>query len=424
MPAPTTMAEFFDLGYRSGLLERGPMEALSGDWGRAGFSPQTPREVGDALIREGVLTHFQAEKLLAGRWRGFVISGKYRLLESLGRGGMGDVYLCEHILMGRKVALKVLPRKQAEDPASLARFHREARAVARLDHPNIVRAHDIDHEDKLYFLVLEFVDGINLHDFVRKNGTLTPLRAAHYVRQAALGLEHAHEAGLVHRDIKPGNVLLDRQGTVKLLDMGLARFFHEDTGAFVKEFEAGYIIGTADYVAPEQIIDSRVDVRADIYSLGGTFYYLLVGKSPFQDGNTHQKMIWHQVRQPKSLRVLRPDVPEGLIQVIDKMMAKEPARRYQTPAEVAAALEEYTRLPVLPPTEDELPPSALAGCGKPLSSEVAQSTATRTPGTSRPPGVRPSGARPSDVMLPGTPLPTTASSGPASPARKISAVST
>src|SRR5207247_1005688 len=131
---------------------------------------ETPREMADSLIREALLTHFQAEKLLAGRWRGFIISGKYRLLERLGAGGMGTVYLCEHILMGRKVALKVLPPQHAGDAASLARFHREARAVARLDHPHIVRAHDIDHEDKLHFLVLEFVDGCNLHDFVRKNG--------------------------------------------------------------------------------------------------------------------------------------------------------------------------------------------------------------------------------------------------------------
>jgi serine/threonine protein kinase len=411
MPAPTTIAEFLDLGYRSGLLDKGPVETLSESWQRSEANPHTPTELADSLIREGLLTHFQAEKLLAGRWRGFIISDKYRLLERLGAGGMGAVYLCEHILMGRRVALKLLPPDQAGDAAALERFRREGRAAARLDHPNIVRAHDIDREDKLHFIVLEFVDGCNLHDFVRKNGTLTPARAAHYIRQAALGLQHAHEAGLVHRDIKPGNLLLDRQGTVKLLDMGLARFFHEDTGAFVKEFEAGYIIGTADYVAPEQIIDSRVDIRADIYSLGGTLYYLLVGRSPFQDGTTPQKMIWHQVRQPKSLRVARPDVPEGLVQIIDKMMAKEPARRYQTPAEVAAALEEFARVPVQLPTDAEMPPSALAGCGKPLS-QIAQSTATRASGTPRAPGVRSS-----DVVRPGTPPPAEAVASPVVPSK-------
>src|SRR5581483_6680907 len=144
---------------------------------------ERPKQMADALVEAGLLTGFQAEKLLAGRWRGFIISGKYRLLERLGAGGMGAVYLCEHIHMTRRVALKVLPIALAEDPGSLARFYREARAIARLDHPNIVRAHDIDHEDKLHFLVLEYVDGCNLHDFVKKNGPLTPLRAAHYIRQ-------------------------------------------------------------------------------------------------------------------------------------------------------------------------------------------------------------------------------------------------
>ena len=416
MPAPTTIAEFLKLGYRSGLLDKGAIETLRQLWQQNGRTYQVPRDLADTFISEGLLTHFQAEKLLAGRWRGFIISGKYRLLDRIGAGGMGAVYLCEHIVMGRRVALKILPVPHADDAASLERFHREARAVARLDHPNIVRAHDVDREDKLHFLVLEFVDGCNLHDFVRKNGTLAPARAANFIRQAALGLEHAHQAGLVHRDMKPGNLLLDRQGTVKLLDMGLARFFHEDTGAFIKKFEAGYIIGTADYVAPEQIVDSRVDVRADIYSLGGTLYYLLVGKSPFQDGTTPQKMIWHQVRQPKSLRVLRPDVPEGLVQVIEKMMAKEPARRHQTPAEVAAALEEFARGLVLPPTDAEI----LAGCGK-LLSEVAQSTATRTrtPGTA----ARAPGALSSDVILSGTPLPVPAPTSPASPGRNIKTAS-
>src|SRR5205807_4367368 len=175
--------------------------------------------------------------------------------------------------MGRRVALKILPVKQAEDPASLARFYREARAVARLDHPNIVRAHDIDHDDKLHFIVLEFVDGCNLHDFIRRNGTLSWERAANYIRQASLGLQHAHEAGLVHRDIKPGNLLLDRQGVVKLLDMGLARFL-EDRDSKPRDWEVGNALGTADYIAPEQVENSLVDIRADIYSLGATLYYL------------------------------------------------------------------------------------------------------------------------------------------------------
>jgi serine/threonine protein kinase len=302
---------------------------------------------------------------------------------------MGAVYLCEHIHMGRKVALKILPMQQAEDPASLARFYREARAVARLDHPNIVRAHDIDRDDKVHFLVLEFVDGCNLHDFIRRNGTVSPERAAHYIRQAALGLQHAHEAGLVHRDIKPGNLLIDRQGVVKILDMGLARFFHEDSAQFIKEYEVGYIIGTGDYIAPEQIIDSRVDIRADLYSLGGTMYYLLTGKSPFQDGTNAQKIIWHQVRHPKTLRLLRPDVPEALVRIFEKTISKEPGRRYQSPNELAAALEPFTAGPIPLPTLEEMPASILNACQRPLSQSM-QPTPT-TSGT--------------EILLPGTPQP-------------------
>ncbi len=391
MPVPTTIDAFLELGYRSGLLDKAALEGFC-----ATIDPNgSPQQLADSLIRAGFLTNFQAEKLLSGRWRGFQISGKYRLLERLGAGGMGAVYLCEHILMGRRVALKVLPIAQAEDPASLARFYREAKAVARLDHPNIVRAHDIDHEDKLHFLVLEFIDGVNLHEFVKKNGILAPLRAAHFIRQAAIGLQHAHEAGLVHRDIKPGNLLLDRCGMIKLLDMGLARFFDDDGGAFAKTYEQGFSIGTADYMAPEQTIDYRVDIRADIYSLGGTLYYLLVGKSPFQDGTLPQKMIWHQVRQPKSVRALRRDVPEGLAQVLDKMMAKEPERRYQTPAEVAAALAPFVIEPVPLPTPQEMPPLISAGLNQP-NSHPSQQTAPRTPGTVTMPGSR------TGVLVPNT----------------------
>src|SRR5262249_43550346 len=203
-----------------------------------------------------------------------------------------------------------------KDPAAVERFYLEARAVAALDHPNIVRAHDIDVEDtgrKLHFIVLEYVDGTNLHDLVRKHGTLSPLRAAKYIQQAAQGLAHAHQAGLVHRDIKPGNLLLDRNGVVKLLDMGLARFFHETMDPMLLHQEIGNTLGTAEYVAPEQVDDSLVDIRADIYSLGASFYYLLTGNSPFPQAKTLQeKLTFQQVRKPKPVRSFKPEIPEEL----------------------------------------------------------------------------------------------------------------
>src|SRR5262245_21858824 len=234
--APATTDDFLELGYKSGILERPAVAAYLEKLRSAGKLPETPPALAEAMLRDGLLTRFQAENLLAGKWRGFIIAGKYRLLQRVGSGGMGTVYLCEHVHMRRKVALKVLPREQAADDASRDRFYREARAVAALDHPNIVRAHDIDHEDNLHFLVMEYVDGSSLQQLVKQHGPLEPLRAANYIRQAALGLQHAHEAGLVHRDIKPGNLLVDRAGTVKVLDMGLARFFNDEQDALTKQY--------------------------------------------------------------------------------------------------------------------------------------------------------------------------------------------
>ncbi|MCS7017446.1 MAG: serine/threonine protein kinase, partial [Gemmatales bacterium] len=193
--------------------------------------------------------------------------GKYKVLEKLGSGGMGQVFLCEHLLMRRRVAIKVLPTSKAQDPAGLERFYREARAIAAVDHPNLVRAYDIDQADNLHFLVMEYVDGVSLQELVKKVGPLPVLRACHYIYGAAVGLQHVHEIGLVHRDIKPGNILVDRNGLVKILDLGLARFFH-DADELTKKYDEN-ILGTADYLSPEQAIDSHtVDIRADIYSLG------------------------------------------------------------------------------------------------------------------------------------------------------------
>src|SRR5262249_7237584 len=202
--------------------------------------------------------------------------------------------LCEHKSMRRRVALKVLPASQAQDPALVDRFFREARAVAALDHPNLVRAHDFDHDGKLHFIVMEYVDGNSLQNIVATHGPLDVTRAAHYIRQVALGLHQAHQAGLVHRDIKPGNLLLDRGGIVKILDLGLARFFHDKADKLTQQYDEGSILGTADYLAPEQAVDSHeVDIRADLYSLGATFYFLLTGAPPFGEGTISQKLIWH-----------------------------------------------------------------------------------------------------------------------------------
>jgi WD40 repeat protein/serine/threonine protein kinase len=396
MPAPSNVAEFLELGFKASVLDKKAVDAYLEKLRAEGRLPETPSALAETMVHDGILTHFQAELLLAGRWRGFVIAGKYRLLSRVGSGGMGSVYLCEHIIMRRKVALKVLPKSQADDPAALDRFFREARAVAALDHPNIVRAHDIDREEKLHFLVMEYVDGSSLHDIVKRFGAMDVMRACHYIAQAALGLQHAHEAGLVHRDIKPGNLLVDRAGTVKILDMGLARFFHDEQDHLTQQYDANAVLGTADYLAPEQVTDSHAaDIRADIYSLGVTFYYLLAGTGPFQDGSIAQKLIWHQTRQPKPIRSIRPEVPDELNAVLDKMMAKDPGMRYQRPFEVADALAPWTGDPINPPPEEEMPKvsPAMGGEGGPRSpmpttrSPAAPAPWMRNPTTITPPGM-------------------------------------
>ena len=250
MPAPATVPEFLDLVRKSGLLPDATVDDVIDRHRAAGTLPQTLDPTAALFVREGLLTFFQAKQLKLGRYKRFTIGSKYRLLELIGAGGMGAVYLCEHTLMKRLVALKVLPVEKLEDPSNLERFHREARAVAALDHPNIVRAYDIDVHDKLHFLVMEYVDGCSLQDIIARHGPMDPVRAAHYVAQSAVGIQHAHELGMVHRDIKPGNLLLERTGVVKILDMGLARFFNKPTDSVTEKYDDKCVLGTADYLAP------------------------------------------------------------------------------------------------------------------------------------------------------------------------------
>jgi hypothetical protein len=246
---------------------------------------------------------------------------------------------------------------------------------------------------------MEYVDGTSLQQIVKKFGPMDVIRAAHYIAQAAGGLQHAHEGGWVHRDVKPANLLLDRSGTIKILDMGLARFFHDDSGALTRQHDKSFVIGTADYLAPEQVVDSSgVDIRADVYSLGGTFYYLLTGRSPFGKGTVSEKLMWHQHRAPDSVRDLRADVPQDLEAVIGRMLAKEPAERFQEPREVVEALRPWTNEPIPPPPAEEMPrlcPAlesyAVAGASLPASGgSSALSTirgASRTGGRFRKPRV-------------------------------------
>jgi serine/threonine protein kinase len=384
MAAPTTVSDLMELVRQS--LPHDPLRLDSYVAGlrRAAALPGAPGGLAALLVRDGFLTPFQAEHLLRGRRPKFVI-GKYLILDRLGAGGMGAVYLCEHLHMGRLVALKVLPADQAQDPAALARFHREAQAVAALDHPNIVRAYDVDAEGRTAFLVMEYVDGIDLQELVSRRGPLDPARAAGYVRQAADGLQHAHESRLVHRDVKPANLLLSRSGVVKVLDLGLARFFHEDAASVTEHHGDEAVLATADYVSPEQARGGGdVDVRADIYSLGATFYFLLAGRAPFADGSAPQKLLWHQLKEPPPLRRLRPEVPEAMAAVVARMMMKHPPRRCQTPAEVAAALAPWTQAAPPPPPEEMPPVRPTITAGRPWRKNLPAAAPTVVQRASRP----------------------------------------
>jgi serine/threonine protein kinase len=352
---PKTIADFLQLARQAGVMEESQLQPYLPKLRAEGLAAE-PAPFADELVANGQLTYFQAEQLLQGKHRGFFI-GKYKILERLGSGGMAQVYLCAHKTLGQRVAIKVLP-SSLQDPSLLKRFLREARASAVLQHPNIVRAHDLDEEDRVHFLVMEYIEGSLLQDIVTKHGPLDIPRSAHYMRQVAIGLQYAHDAGVVHRDIKPGNLIVDTAGTVKILDMGLARLYQE-----VEVLTTG-VLGTPDYLAPEQALDSHnVDGRADVYSMGCTMYFMLSGGPPFAQGSVAMKLLAHQNRQPLPLRGLRPEVPVELAAVVARMMGKSPLARYQSAAETAQALAPWTSGPPLPPPALILPRLSLAARG-------------------------------------------------------------
>lgn len=332
---------FLGLVHQSGLVDKNTLKAFVKEQKAVGADLSSVKSVADSLVSRNLLTRWQADKLVQGKHKGFFL-GKYRLLSHLGSGGMSSVFLAEHVLMRRRVALKVLPRARVDDSSYLQRFHREAQAVAALDHRNIVRAYDVDQEGDTHFLVMEYVQGQSLHELTVKSGKLEYVAAAEYTRQAAEGLHHAHRMGMVHRDIKPGNLLLDEKGTVKLLDLGLARFYEEAEEHSLTIEHNETVLGTTDYLSPEQARNShKVDQRSDIYSLGCTLYFLLAGHPPFPQGTMAQRLLAHQSEEPQPIQNDRPDLPGGLLALLRKMMAKSADERFQTAKEAATALQEW-----------------------------------------------------------------------------------
>jgi WD40 repeat protein/tRNA A-37 threonylcarbamoyl transferase component Bud32 len=334
MPIATT-TELLDALRRARLLEPYQLAELPALQAQL---PE-PRALARGLVQRGWLTPYQVNALFQGDGHELLL-GSYVLLDKLGEGGMGAVFKARNWKLGRVVAIKVIRKERLANETIIRRFHREIRAAAQLAHPNVVRAYDADEVRGTHFFAMECVEGEDLARIVKRHGPLPAAQACEYVRQAALGLQHAHERGLVHRDVKPHNLLLTKGGVVKVLDLGLARLGEGPDGdAATSMTETGCVMGTADYMAPEQARDSHTaDIRSDLYSLGCTLYYLLAGRVPFPGGTVTEKMLRHNMDEPTPLEQLQPDVPAAVAAVVRKLMAKRPEDRYQTPAELAEAL--------------------------------------------------------------------------------------
>src|SRR5436190_3945223 len=387
MPAPRSV--FRNSALLSGLVTADQLEQAvltAGVTAEAAAAAPSIAELDDSLLANrlvemGILTPYQAAQIKAGRTK-FSL-GPYIVTDSIGKGGMGEVYKGVHQLMGRECAIKTLPLHKAT-PDAITNFMREVRTQAQLDHPNLVRAEFAGRDGKTHFLVVEYVPGVDLRRLVRRQGRpLTQQQAASIILQAARGLDYAHKRGLVHRDIKPGNILVTSQGIAKVSDLGLAGFIYEAEN----DPRAGKIVGTADYLAPEQIRSpGDVSHLIDIYSLGCTLYYAITGKVPFPGGTAKDKARRHCEDTPWHPRRFNAELSEEFVEVMADMMEKDPRARVQSAAEVVDRLEQW------------------AGD----TSSIASSTILRSPTSAAPP---PAGVEDEKENLPDTDGGETSASG-------------
>ncbi len=360
-------SQFWQATIRSGLLN---VESLTACWDAIEPAKRdVPEHIDRRLARRAVesklLTFWQAQQLLAGRTSGYRID-RYLLLDLIGQGGMGRVYLARDTRLNRLVALKLLSPERLSNPRAIARFQREARVGAQLQHENLVRIYDFGESKGRYFLVMEYIEGKTIGTLISEQGPMPSPTAARLLRQVALGLEHAHRKGLIHRDVNPYNILVTHDGTAKLADLGLAIAMTEEDPVT----HDGAMVGTFDYIAPEQARHSRAaDIRSDIYSLGCTIYHMCTGRVPFPGPSLPEKLFGHQSIEPTPLCRMVAGLPEGLSEIVERMMKKMPGERYATPMQVAQALEPYAHgqagfandeheLPLLEPLDIE-PESSL-----------------------------------------------------------------
>jgi serine/threonine protein kinase len=332
-------SRFWRAALQSGLIDT---VALQSCWDKLPEEKRTIDAIDRRLARQavnaGYLTMWQAQQLMTGRASGFKID-RYVLQDLIGQGGMGRVYLAKDSRLSRQVAIKVLSTTRMNNPRAIARFQREAKVGAQLQHENLVRIYDEGESGNIRYLVMEFIEGKNIAHLIAEQGPLAWAPAVRLIRQIALGLEHAQIKGLIHRDVNPSNILVTHDGIAKLTDLGLAIDLADEANVT----RDGATVGTFDYISPEQAKHSReVDTRSDIYSLGCTFYHVLSGRVPFPVPSLAEKLYAHQLHQAEPLHTLVPDIPEGLSRIVSKMMAKKPEDRYSTPLAVAQALEPYS----------------------------------------------------------------------------------
>ncbi|MBN2578471.1 MAG: SUMF1/EgtB/PvdO family nonheme iron enzyme [Pirellulales bacterium] len=354
-----SLEKFVDSLTECGLMSRGDVEEYL-DLFPEEDRPRDGKQLAEALYYGKKLTRFQVQAVYQGKTRGLVV-GNYIVLDRLGKGGMGQVYQARHRKMDRVVALKMLPTQSTKSDESVKRFQREVKAAAKLSHPHIVTAYDADEYKGVHFLVMEYVEGKDLAHVVKQQGPLPVGQAVECLLQTAQGLDYAHRQGVIHRDIKPHNLLLDVRGNVKILDMGLARIEQTVGAADAAGNEAltldGQIMGTLDYMSPEQALDTKTaDARADIYSLGCTLHYLLTGKPPYPGDTIAKRILAHRTNPVPSLRRQRDDVPEPLDALFRSMLAKRPDDRPRTMAEVIAALGPCSLSETTVSTPPPLPP--------------------------------------------------------------------
>jgi serine/threonine protein kinase len=350
---------FLGVLHRSQLLDPEQIDEVARELGP---HYQDPQELAHELVKVDWLTPYQVQLIFAGRWNEVTI-GPYQILDRLGEGGISEVFKAWDTQVGRVVALKVLRQDLAANSDAVRQFKRELQAVPKLEHPNIVQTYDANQIGNIHYFAMEYVEGMDLDRFVSKVGPLPIDLACEYIRQVALGLQHAHQLGLVHRDIKPANLFLinppalDASGNgrhsrpadtiVKIIDWGLARvqLAEGETAPLNQdelEREKGHLVGTADYIAPEQAQDAQVvDTRADVYSMGCSLFYLLTGQPPFPGGSLMQKLLHHREAERPLAQTLRPALPDDLDTVLQRMMAIKPEERFHVPLLVAGALRHF-----------------------------------------------------------------------------------